>query len=1262
MAEMAELNAKNRGASRGYSNQSSGMCDFETSVQLAAARATIGRDDETERTRFCSMAGICKNFLLAWERFRRHNYILDHASRGMLMWDWTLAVCVLYTAIFLPLSIVFPKAKWPGSTQFDGTLDFLFAIDLVVKFRTSFPHQGFTVYNPSRCFKNYLQSMFPLDFLAVIPLDTIVAWGITGDGEIPDDGSPLMFLSIIRLLRLLRVRRLVQLSSTAGPWVRIAQVELSFILVAHWLGVSWAAIAIPPLKDVVGPEWVWLDGDATVMEYICSLYWALTVMTNLKGVGTHENRDCLTVSDSTPRPYVERPFAMACFLIGAMVYASIYGSLSQIIASLDTISVRFRGRMEMIREFCEYHNVPPSLRKRIFNYAIFSFSVTKGIDVESVSNQLPSHLQLELFLHLNLKSVSQVPIFEGTPTAFLKCVVMKLRPTVTISNDFVYRKGDPADHVYFIKRGFLQVQTAAGAVLRSCREGDYFGELALLTNDVRAVEIKAITDCMLLALATDDFDALLHTFPDVMRKVHKNANKHYQIQMGGFAADAVSYKKKPLISGNSRTSFVRKLVRQSTTFSHCTNVLGDAPRGSVIFRVIGGQRSRVGPHDDQNEEESPQMTINELAIERRKTLVRESDEAPEGVYPTQPIERSMRGSKGEPRSPTQVGGYDCEPQPTILEGTEPQDNESLRENEPPEETAEANTQSASRSDEPTEMTAAQTELPHSSKEHERKARCSVAGQRRVSLLSMVPSCCKSGASPAGGRKAGAARAAQDENNSASSSTMPPSRRKGSSESMSDIDEERSLRGGDADSADQPLVLPLSAMKSTGTAERKQRSTGSDGEASGPTPSSMMADAELNLEHSKGVGDPCDADSRRGDDRRPSSCCNIINACTLASDIVCRNSAAEEDPDEEEDHPPPAEEDQNSSCRRKRGPRRNSLPTSSLGPAASNAAGSTNGERRRASCPDLGAAARSADEMRMPRRGSCSASSAASATATGPRDGRCGSAVGGSQLPTGRRGSVGGGGESRRASCDGGAGESVLGEGCRLASREAVTNALATGRLDRRITTLIEQLRHDISCTVQVSEEHIENMLEEFEERQREAMVSLQEQMRSANLETHVLLQDLTLLMKSQRGGSCSNALMSEGPNVGFMGRRGSRTAEACPASLQGRRGSRTSTLETTPSAVPRRRSSFTEEGVRPEGPRGSFVPELPGARNPGELIPAGGAAAMRSASLRSNSVSRKESLAMRISQGLKLKKKETGSAGARGVSQSSRDDPGDSLP
>ena len=196
------------------------------------------------------------------------------------------------------------------------------------------------------------------------------------------------------------------------------------------------------------------------------------------------------------------------------------------------------------------------------------------------------------------------------------------------------------------------------------------------------------------------------------------------------------------------------------------------------------------------------------------------------------------------------------------------------------------------------------------------------------------------------------------------------------------------------------------------------------------------------------------------------------------------------------------------------------------------------------------------------------------------------------------------------------------------------------------------------------------MLEEFEERQREAMIALQEQMRSANMETHVLLQDLTLLVKSQRGGSCSacsNALMSEGPNVPFMGRRGSRTtADACQLPVQARRGSRASAIETTPEGAarlqPRRRSSFTEEGARQECPRGSFVPDLPGARSPGELIPASGAAAMRSASLRSNSVSRKESLAVRISQGLKLKKKETASAGARGLSRSSRDDLADSSP
>ena len=110
-----------------------------------------------------------------------------------------------------------------------------------------------------------------------------------------------------------------------------------------------------------------------------------------------------------------------------------------------------------MNEFFNYHNVPAVLQKRIRNYVEFHFSVTKGIDVEGFNNELPAHLQLELFLHLNRRMVEQVPLFNGMPSTFIKSIVMKLRPAVCIAGDHLFCCGDPMDAMYFVKRGYLHV-------------------------------------------------------------------------------------------------------------------------------------------------------------------------------------------------------------------------------------------------------------------------------------------------------------------------------------------------------------------------------------------------------------------------------------------------------------------------------------------------------------------------------------------------------------------------------------------------------------------------------------------------------------------------------------------------------------------------------------------------------------------------------------------------------------------------------------
>ena len=76
----------------------------------------------------------------------------------------------------------------------------------------------------------------------------------------------------------------------------------------------WYNIAIKPL---MAPDaylndethaWLWGAHSAydeaysVATMYVCSVYWALSVMTNLKGLPAHESRECFHA-----KPYVENP-------------------------------------------------------------------------------------------------------------------------------------------------------------------------------------------------------------------------------------------------------------------------------------------------------------------------------------------------------------------------------------------------------------------------------------------------------------------------------------------------------------------------------------------------------------------------------------------------------------------------------------------------------------------------------------------------------------------------------------------------------------------------------------------------------------------------------------------------------------------------------------------------------------------------------------------------------------------------------------------
>lgn len=98
----------------------------------------------------------------------------------------------------------------------------------------------------------------------------------------------------------------------------------------------------------------------------------------------------------------------------------------------------------------------------------------------------------------------------------------KLKPESEIQNqhfeagDIVFRQGDLGDSVYVIKRGeceVLQERDGEEKLLATLIAGDYFGEMALLSDRSRNATIRARTALEVLIIPKEEFDKLRESVP-----------------------------------------------------------------------------------------------------------------------------------------------------------------------------------------------------------------------------------------------------------------------------------------------------------------------------------------------------------------------------------------------------------------------------------------------------------------------------------------------------------------------------------------------------------------------------------------------------------------------------------------------------------------------------------------------------------------------------------------------------------------------------
>jgi putative ABC transport system ATP-binding protein len=116
-----------------------------------------------------------------------------------------------------------------------------------------------------------------------------------------------------------------------------------------------------------------------------------------------------------------------------------------------------------------------------------------------------------------------IPMFADFTTTTLTMIAESMTPTRFSANATIIRQGDEGDLFYVIRDGDVEVSVASGGgekVVKQLGQGDYFGEVALMTNEKRnaTVRAKGVTTCY--TLSKDKFRETLdksQTFQEELR-------------------------------------------------------------------------------------------------------------------------------------------------------------------------------------------------------------------------------------------------------------------------------------------------------------------------------------------------------------------------------------------------------------------------------------------------------------------------------------------------------------------------------------------------------------------------------------------------------------------------------------------------------------------------------------------------------------------------------------------------------------------------
>ena len=507
-----------------------------------------------------------------------HRFVIQPHSTFRTSWDMLLALLIFYNAVAVPFRLGFEVSGGLGIFVFDSVTDFLFLVDIVLNFRTVVEVAGMVLTKPKDIGKYYLRTWFGLDLVSSFPVDVILlfAGAEPGDSETLRVNRMLKVLKCFRLLRVFRLARLSRIMHNARTLLSIkhsfrwiGKYSLCVLLAAHYISCGWFLVA--NVEEDGGEEhvsWVTqfhmagadepgtLSNASLKTKYIVSLSHSILVMSSIG-------------SSIEPVSDTERIYHLITMICGTSLWAFGMLSLSDALFSLHRNETLYKQKMDFVSDFLARrlpHKKKLRRRVRLFYEHLHQRQRYWGNECEIISD-LSRDLQTEVLHALHDSMISKNVFFTNLSRPAVSSLIQCLTLFSFNPNEIIVNEGEVGTEMFFIADGIVEVYLAS-KVLRRMKDGDYFGEIALMSElAIRTASVRAISFCDIFCLTKAAVDEVLSRYPEDKEKWKKICSRRIFVHSPSKKKSRTTYDRGvDPVSGGSDSKSWKSFLQSMSSF------------------------------------------------------------------------------------------------------------------------------------------------------------------------------------------------------------------------------------------------------------------------------------------------------------------------------------------------------------------------------------------------------------------------------------------------------------------------------------------------------------------------------------------------------------------------------------------------------------------------------------------------------------------------------------------------------------------------